>query len=59
MIQTLDWINIKDGYHEYDSRVLVYSPKYEDIDKQMLYRITSGQFVQRMNDVTHWAYLID
>ncbi len=42
---------------EEESRILIYSPKYEGKDFSMLYRIVSTQFLKFCHEASHWAYL--
>ena len=53
----MKWQNIqKNGYPKKGTRVLTYSPIYEEQDVYA-FRLLDAQFVRTCIDVTFWAYL--
>ena len=55
----MEWIKKEDQLPEKGRKVVIYSSAYNGGNRDMLFRIIDGQFINITNEVTHWAYLED
>lgn len=54
--KTLTWYNRTETPAQ-GSRILAFSPRYEDHQATMRWRIMDGQFLRLCPDIQYWAYL--
>lgn len=53
----MKWIKAEDRLPDGDTRVLCYSPMYENVNNEMLYRMLPGQLVRMCSEVKYWTIL--